>query len=109
MISKLKAECGSQFTQHLEGMFKDIDLSREIMQSFRQTFDDEALTKGIEMNVNVITQGCWPSYPVIDVNIPEQLAVLQEKFQDFYLGKALWATVDVAKLTRPLRAEGAIR
>jgi cullin-4 len=87
MISKLKAECGSQFTQHLEGMFKDIDLSREIMQSFRQTFDDEALTKGIEMNVNVITQGCWPSYPVIDVNIPEQLAVLQEKFQDFYLGK----------------------
>ena len=36
MISKLKAECGSQFTNKLEGMFKDIDLSREINDSFRQ-------------------------------------------------------------------------
>lgn len=35
MISKLKAECGSQFTNKLEGMFKDIDLSRDIMTQFR--------------------------------------------------------------------------
>lgn len=27
MIAKLKAECGSQFTSKLEGMFKDVDLS----------------------------------------------------------------------------------
>lgn len=36
MISKLKAECGSQFTSKLEGMFKDIDLSREIMGQFKR-------------------------------------------------------------------------
>ena len=35
MITKLKAECGSQFTNKLEGMFKDVDLSRDIMISFR--------------------------------------------------------------------------
>ena len=35
MITKLKAECGSQFTNKLEGMFKDVDLSRDIMTSFR--------------------------------------------------------------------------
>ncbi|XP_039053548.1 cullin-4-like [Hibiscus syriacus] len=29
MISKLKTECGSQFTNKLEGMFKDIELSKE--------------------------------------------------------------------------------
>lgn len=28
MISKLKSECGSQFTSKLEGMFKDIDISQ---------------------------------------------------------------------------------
>lgn len=28
MISKLKTECGSQFTNKLEGMFKDIELSK---------------------------------------------------------------------------------
>lgn len=37
MITKLKAECGSQFTNKLEGMFKDVDLSRDIMASFRQS------------------------------------------------------------------------
>lgn len=31
MIAKLKAECGSNFTGKLEGMFKDIDLSRDLM------------------------------------------------------------------------------
>ena len=37
MIGKLKAECGAQFTNKLEGMFKDVDLSREILGSFRQS------------------------------------------------------------------------
>lgn len=35
MISKLKAECGSGFTSKLEGMFKDVELSRDVMSSFR--------------------------------------------------------------------------
>ena len=35
MITKLKTECGSQFTNKLEGMFKDVDLSRDIMMSFK--------------------------------------------------------------------------
>ena len=37
MITKLKAECGSQFTTKLEGMFKDIDLSHDVMTSFKQS------------------------------------------------------------------------
>lgn len=88
MISKLKAECGSQFTQHLESMFKDIELSREIMTNFRQATEvDEKLPNGIEMGVNVITAGCWPSYPSVDVKLPSHLSALQERFESFYLGK----------------------
>ena len=37
MITKLKHECGAQFTNKLEGMFKDIDLSRDIMISLKQS------------------------------------------------------------------------
>lgn len=37
MITKLKTECGSQFTNKLEGMFKDVDLSRELMMSFKES------------------------------------------------------------------------
>ena len=87
MISKLKAECGSQFTTHLEGMFKDIDLSHEVMQAFRQSYENDADVKSIDMSVNVLTAGCWPTYPAIAVNIPDQLKNLQNKFQNFYLGK----------------------
>ncbi|KAG5440561.1 hypothetical protein PCK2_000386, partial [Pneumocystis canis] len=34
MLMKLKAECGSGFTQKLEGMFKDMDISKNFMASY---------------------------------------------------------------------------
>ena len=34
MISKLRAECGTAFTFKLEGMFKDMELSRDLMQKY---------------------------------------------------------------------------
>ena len=37
MISKLKAECGAAFTNKLEGMFKDVDLSKDALTSFRNS------------------------------------------------------------------------
>ena len=36
MLSKLKTECGAQFTLKLEGMFKDIEISKDITSAFKQ-------------------------------------------------------------------------
>lgn len=36
MLSKLKQECGGGFTSKLEGMFKDMELSKDINVAFRQ-------------------------------------------------------------------------
>lgn len=36
MISKLKTECGCQFTSKLEGMFKDISVATTMMEEFKQ-------------------------------------------------------------------------
>ncbi|KNC70739.1 hypothetical protein SARC_16729, partial [Sphaeroforma arctica JP610] len=36
MLTKLKQECGPRFTQNLEGMFKDIDVSKDIMQAYNE-------------------------------------------------------------------------
>ncbi|GKU92580.1 hypothetical protein SLEP1_g6287 [Rubroshorea leprosula] len=88
MISKLKTECGSQFTNKLEGMFKDIELSKEINESFKQS--SQARTKlpsGIEMSVHVLTTGYWPTYPPMDVRLPRELNVYQDIFKEFYLSK----------------------
>jgi len=88
MISKLKAECGSQFTNKLEGMFKDIDLSRDIMGQFR-TFAAASgrVPDKTDMSVNVLTSGYWPTYPIMDAKLPEELHAYQEVFKEFYLSK----------------------
>jgi cullin-4 len=88
MISKLKTECGSQFTNKLEGMFKDIELSREINESFRQSAQARTkLPSGIELNVHVLTTGYWPTYPPMEVRVPLELNVYQDIFKEFYLSK----------------------
>ncbi|CAN4082016.1 unnamed protein product [Withania somnifera] len=88
MISKLKTECGSQFTNKLEGMFKDIELSKEINESFRQSSQARnKLPTGIEMSVHVLTTGYWPTYLPMDVCLPHELNIYQDIFKEFYLSK----------------------
>jgi len=36
MIVNVMTECGGGFTSKLEGMFKDMELSKDIMVNFRQ-------------------------------------------------------------------------
>lgn len=36
MLSKLKQECGAAFTSKLEGMFKDMELSKDVLVHFKQ-------------------------------------------------------------------------
>lgn len=86
MIGKLKAECGSQFTSKLEGMFKDVDLSKEISSSFKATLSQNAL-HGTDPSVTVLTAGFWPSYPQLDIALPEEIKACQDAFTDFYLSK----------------------
>ena len=54
VISKLKAECGSGFTQKLEGMFKDVELSRDVMSSFRESPQARVSSSDIELSVHVL-------------------------------------------------------
>lgn len=35
MIVRLKTECGAQFTSRLEGMFKDMELSKDLTAEFK--------------------------------------------------------------------------
>ncbi|GMH32280.1 hypothetical protein BSKO_00114 [Bryopsis sp. KO-2023] len=88
MIGKLKAECGSQFTNKLEGMFKDMDLSKDIMKSFKQSqIAKDRSSSSIEMNVHVLTSGYWATYPIMKARLPNELETYQEVFKQFYLQK----------------------
>lgn len=59
VIKKLKEECGFQFTQRLEVMFKDIKMSEQRMLDFKKSQSCQML--GIDLNVKVLTTGHWPN------------------------------------------------
>uniref|UniRef100_A0A8C1PH29 Cullin-4A n=1 Tax=Cyprinus carpio TaxID=7962 RepID=A0A8C1PH29_CYPCA len=89
MLSKLKHECGAAFTSKLEGMFKDMELSKDIMIQFKQVcyMQNQSDPSNIELTVNILTMGYWPSYTPMDVHLPTEMVKLQEVFKLFYLGK----------------------
>lgn len=52
-----------QLSGKLEGMFKDIELSRDIMASFRQSKESRDPRLGdVDLTVYVLTTGYWPTY-----------------------------------------------
>uniref|UniRef100_A0A672NWI8 Cullin-4B-like n=1 Tax=Sinocyclocheilus grahami TaxID=75366 RepID=A0A672NWI8_SINGR len=87
MLSKLKHECGAAFTSKLEGMFKDMELSKDIMVQFKQHIQCQNIPGNIELTVNILTMGYWPTYVPMEVHLPPEMVRLQEIFKTFYLGK----------------------
>jgi len=92
MLSKLKAECGAGFTSKLEGMFKDMELSRDINSAFKQhvshlSGDQDKFVDKIDLTVSVLSMAFWPTYPVMNVLIPPYMLKYQEIFNKFYQGK----------------------
>ncbi|CAD5231091.1 unnamed protein product [Bursaphelenchus okinawaensis] len=88
MLYKLKNECGSGFTQKLEGMFKDMEVSKDLSISYvtyvNQNHPEQAQ---IEFGVAVLTLVHWPTYPVMNVVIPEVLKQQEATFEQFYTSK----------------------
>uniref|UniRef100_A0ACB8FJ67 Cullin-4A n=1 Tax=Sphaerodactylus townsendi TaxID=933632 RepID=A0ACB8FJ67_9SAUR len=87
MLSKLKHECGAAFTSKLEGMFKDMELSKDVMVQFKQYMQNQNDPGNIDLTVNILTMGYWPTYTPMDVLLPPEMVKLQEVFKAFYLGK----------------------
>ncbi|KAJ3347769.1 Cullin-4 [Entophlyctis luteolus] len=87
MLLKLKAECGPGFTSKLESMFKDIETSKDIVASFKQSPRFFEKLGAIDMYVNFLTAGMWPTYPPAPLTIPQELERCQEVYKEFYLSK----------------------
>ena len=88
-VSLLKAECGAGYTSKIEGMFQDIDWSREAMSRYKQTLPVGDSNKGeVEMEAQVLTTGYWPVYPQYPhLILPESLKIPQERFTEHYKTK----------------------
>ncbi|KJX99288.1 ubiquitin ligase subunit CulD like protein [Zymoseptoria brevis] len=90
MLTRLKTECGSGFTQNLEQMFKDVELAREEMQSYKQRLEERlGFEKGkkVDLSVNILSAAAWPTYPDIPVIIPANIKRAIDDFELHYKSK----------------------
>lgn len=74
-LCHLQSECGTSFTHKLEGMFKDMQLSNDIMESFGNS--DVGKRLEIELSVQVLTTGFWPQNQQT-CNMPPEINRCQE-------------------------------
>jgi cullin-4 len=68
-------------------MFKDMDLSKESVLSFKSSKAGMEMAKNVELLVNILSQAAWPSYPEVAVDLPQGLAQYLEAFAQFYVSK----------------------
>ena len=87
LIAKLKQECGASFTTKLEGMFKDMELSKDIQADFAQHLRQLPNAPQLDMSVQVLTTGSWPAYTDVDLGLPAEVSRMQDLFKLFYLNK----------------------
>lgn len=85
ILTKLKQQCGGQFTSKMEGMVTDLTLARENQTSFEEYLsNNQNAHPGIDLSVTVLTTGFWPSYKSSDLNLPSEMVKCVEVFKGFY-------------------------
>ena len=93
-VSKLKGECGTGYTSKMEGMFKDMELSKDVMSNYSAHLiglgvSATAPTSGkIGMDVQLLTTGYWPvhtQHP--SLILPSTLESKKLEFDTYYKSK----------------------
>lgn len=85
MISKLKTECGHQYTSKVEGMFQDMKLSDETMKQYKASPLGQG--PGVVLQTTVLTSGYWPSVNLPMCELPAEMKESCARFETFYLSK----------------------
>ncbi|KAH0660876.1 cullin-1-like [Solanum tuberosum] len=88
ILTKLKQQCGGQFTSKMEGMVTDLTLAKENQSHFQEYLsNNSAANPGIDLTVTVLTTGFWPSYKSSDLSLPVEMVKCVEVFKEFYQTK----------------------
>ncbi|KAL2137251.1 hypothetical protein VTI74DRAFT_6462 [Chaetomium olivicolor] len=87
MISKLKEACGFEYTNKLQRMFQDMQISKDLNAGFREHIQTLG-TKGLDSSYSILGTGFWPlTAPGTNFNPPEEVAADCERFSRFYKNK----------------------
>ena len=92
MISKLKEACGFEYTNKLQRMFQDMQISKDLNSSFKEwqatALDDQEQRQAVDASYSILGTGFWPlTPPTTPFTPPEVLIKTYSRFQKFYLTK----------------------
>ncbi|KAL2148572.1 hypothetical protein VTH82DRAFT_2126 [Thermothelomyces myriococcoides] len=87
MIGKLKEACGFEYTNKLQRMFLDMQISKDLNAGFREHVQTVGI-KGLDSSYSILGTGFWPlTPPGTNFNPPEEVAADCERFSRFYKNK----------------------
>lgn len=85
MIGKLKLRCGTQFTSRMEGMLNDLTVGIDHQSEFIARCKETGEVGNVEMLVNVLTTGHWPTFKSFDtIYLPPEMDKCVKSFKSFY-------------------------
>ncbi|KAI0875987.1 Cullin [Hypoxylon argillaceum] len=97
MISRMKRELGNNFTQKFEGMFRDMNTSRETTEQYRNHVRGlgELDERRIDLSISVLAGNNWPKEIMgratglsaearFKATYPTEIQKLQKSFFEFY-------------------------
>jgi cullin 1 len=92
MISKLKEACGFEYTNKLQRMFQDMQISKDLNTAYKdwleKTLDEADLKSSVDATYHILGTGFWPLTPPTTHFTPPQLIVqTYERFARFYNNK----------------------
>lgn len=91
MIAKLKDACGFEYTNKLQRMFQDMQISKDLNSSYREWMsglDDDVKKGAIDATYHILGTGFWPLNPPTTPFAPPQVIVkTYERFGSFYGSK----------------------
>ena len=92
MISKLKEACGFEYTNRLQRMFQDMQISKDLNSQYREYLDGvqdkDDVVDVVDTTYHVLGTGFWPLSPPSTPFIPPDVIVkTYELFQKFYFDK----------------------
>ncbi|KAL1871605.1 hypothetical protein VTK73DRAFT_1954 [Phialemonium thermophilum] len=87
MISKLKEACGFEYTNKLQRMFQDMQISKDLNAGFKE--HTQALeTKVLDSQYSILGTGFWPlTPPNTSFNPPAEISADCDRFARFYKNK----------------------
>ncbi|KAK3319257.1 Cullin [Apodospora peruviana] len=88
MISKLKEACGFEYTNKLQRMFQDMQISKDLNAGFKEHVAALSGPKGLDSSYSILGTGFWPlTAPNTTFDPPAEIDKDCQLFSRFYRNK----------------------